>query len=132
MKIRIIEILTGLLLVAVIFCPSAAFAVSYTPAPLYHRQEAGEVAARGDTVYLFHSGTAEVRRTIRSGNVLTVYRISTSCKTTEEGKIRIVAYIGHTYLKGEVVEGEIKPGDIARKGAVSCLVISAGMCGQSQ
>jgi hypothetical protein len=127
-----VRILAGLILVSAMCAPSVACAVSYTPAPLYHRQEADGAAAVGDTVYLFYSGTAEVRRTIRPGDVLTVYRISSSCNTTEEGKVRIVSYIGQTYLKGEVVEGEIKPGDVVRKGAVFCLVISAGMCGQSQ
>jgi hypothetical protein len=31
-------------------------------------------------------------------------------------------------LNGKVVEGEIKPGDIAKQGSAACLVISAGMC----
>jgi hypothetical protein len=44
------------------------------------------------------------------------------------GKVRIISYLGETYLKGKVVEGEIKPDDIAKQGSVSCLVISAGMC----
>ena len=40
------------------------------------------------------------------------------------GKIRIISYIGEDYLKGEVVEGEVKVGDIAKKGDVASLVVS--------
>jgi hypothetical protein len=44
------------------------------------------------------------------------------------GRIRVISYIGETYLKGQVIEGEIKPDDIAKQGSIACLVISAGMC----
>jgi len=54
--------------------------------------------------------------------------IDPSCEVKMVGKVRIISYLGETYLKGKVVEGEIKPDDIAKQGSVSCLVISAGMC----
>jgi hypothetical protein len=38
-----------------------------------------------------------------------------------------LSYIGETYIKAEVLEGEIKPDDIAKRGNVSCLIISAGI-----
>jgi hypothetical protein len=57
-----------------------------------------------------------------------VYRISPACEVTTTGKIKILSYVGEMYLKAEVIEGEIKPADIAKKDNVSCLVISAGMC----
>jgi hypothetical protein len=44
------------------------------------------------------------------------------------GIIKVLSYIGETYIKSEVLAGEIRPDDIAKKGNVSCLVISAGMC----
>jgi hypothetical protein len=109
--------------------PLFAFAVSYFPAPLYHQQERLETPMKtGETVYLFHSGTADVRRSIHCNDVLTVYRVSSSCEVREVGKIRVVSYLGETYLKGEVIEGEVRADDIARKGEVSCLVIFAGIC----
>jgi len=77
---------------------------------------------------MFHSGTAEVMRTIRAGDILTVYRVSSSCEAKTVGKIRVLSYVGETYLKGEVTEGEIKRDDIAEKGGVSLLVISVSMC----
>ncbi len=109
--------------------PASVFAVSYFPAPLYHRQEKLETLMRiGETVYLFHSGTPDVRRSIHPGDVLTVHRVDSSCTAREVGKIRVISYVGAIYLKGEVVEGEVRADDIAKKGEVSCLVIIAGIC----
>ncbi len=127
MKIVIARTIVVLFFFLAANAPLKVSAVSYQP-PLFHRQGAHETFMKGDIVYLFQSGTADVRRTIRAGNVLVVYRIDSSCRVTEVGEIRILSYVGETYLKGEVVEGEIKRDDIARAGDVSCLVISAGLC----
>jgi hypothetical protein len=106
--------------------PCIVSAVSYQP-PVFHRQK-HETFVKGDIVYLFHSGTADVKQTVHGNDVLVVYRIDSSCDAAEVGKIRVVSYIGETYLKGEVIEGKIERDDIARKDSVSCLVISAGLC----
>jgi hypothetical protein len=127
MKITIAITLGVLFFFLAVNTPMMVSAVSYQP-PLFHRQDAHETFMKGDIVYLFHSGTAGVKMTIHSNDVLTVYRIDSSCRVTEVGKIRILSYIGETYLKAEVVEGEIKRDDIVKKGDVSCLVISAGLC----
>ncbi len=82
----------------------------------------------GETVYLFHSGTQDVKKEIHPNDVLTVHRINTSCQAREVGKIKVIAYVGETYIKGEVVEGELREDDIAKKGDVSCLVVFAGLC----
>ncbi len=109
--------------------PLSVSAVSYFPAPLYHRQEKIENPMRsGETVYLFYSGTADVRRSIHVNDVLIVHRVSESCEVREVGKIRVLSYVGETYIKGEVIEGEVRADDIAKKGEVSCLVIFAGIC----
>ena len=111
-----------------VFCaPLSVYATSYMP--FFHSQEkAGTAMKSGQEVYLFHSGTDDVRKTVQVGDILTVYRITPTCEIREVGRIKAVAYIGETYLKCKVVEGEIKPDDIAKKGNVSCLVISAGVC----
>ena len=44
------------------------------------------------------------------------------------GKIKVISYVGETYLKGEVLEGEIRANDVAQIGKVSCLVINASPC----
>jgi len=127
MKKKIAIILSVILLFTFISSSLAVFAVSYPP-PLYHRQDRGETVMKvGQIVYLFHSGT-DVKKTIHANNILTVYRISQSCEVNPVGIIKVLSYIGETYIKAEVLEGEIRPDDIAKKGNVSCLVISAGMC----
>jgi hypothetical protein len=127
MKINIAKTLCALLLCLSVNTPLTASAVSYQP-PLFHRHRVNETFLRGDIVYLFQSGTADVRSTIRVNDILTVNRVDSSCIVTVVGKIRILSYVGQTYLKGEVVEGKIERDDIATKNNVSCLVISAGLC----
>jgi hypothetical protein len=126
MKILITVILLHVLWVS---APSSVFAVSYFPTPFFHRQERIETPMRaGETVYLFQSSKDLVQRTIHVSDVLTVYRIAPSCQGRTVGKIKVISYIGLTYLKGVVIEGEIMPGDIARKENVTCLVILTGAC----
>lgn len=127
MKIKISGIISLALILLTASAPANVFAVWY-PRALYHRQDVHEAFNKGDIVYMFHSGTAEVMRTIRAGDILTVYRVNSSCEVKTVGKIRVISYVGETYLKGEVTEGEIKRDDIAEKGGVSLLVISVSMC----
>ncbi|MBA4371285.1 MAG: hypothetical protein C0402_00305 [Thermodesulfovibrio sp.] len=127
MKKRSISVSISLLLIGAVSLPVTALSVSY-PVNIYHRQGKLETAAKGDTVHLFHSGTADVRKTIHINDLLTVYRTSPSCEATEVGKVRVLAYVGDTYVKAEVVEGWVRPDDIAKIKSVSCLVIYAGIC----
>jgi hypothetical protein len=109
--------------------PLTLIAASYLPASLYHQEHIAETVMRGgQTVYLFHSGTEDVKTTIQANDILIVYRISPLCDVKTVGTIKVISYIADTYFKGEVVEGEIRPNDIAKKGNASCLVISAGIC----
>ena len=127
MKIRVNGIIPLALILLTASVPANVCAVWY-PRALYHRQDVQEVFRKGDISYMFHSGTADVMRTISVGDILTVYRVSPSCEAKTVGKIRVLSYVGGTYLKGEVTEGEIKRDDIAEKGGVSLLVISVSMC----
>jgi hypothetical protein len=128
MKKRIAIIFIVILLFTFVSVPLTVFSVSYPPT-LYHRHDRGDTVMKaGQTVYLFHSGTDDVRKTIHADDVLTVYRISPSCEVNPVGIIKVLSYIGETYIKAEVLEGEIKPDDIAKRGNVSCLIISAGIC----
>ena len=122
-----IEIIIVIMLLVAISAPLAAFAVSY-PVQLYHQEVRHDKFVKGDTVYMFHSGTEDVTKTIHANDTLAVYRTSTSCEVTPIGIIRVISFIGETYIKGEVFAGEIKPDDIAKKDKVSCLIISAGVC----
>jgi hypothetical protein len=126
-KIASISILVSFL-ISVMY-PVTAFATSYLPASFYHQNEITETVMKvGQTAYLFHSGTEDVRKTIHDRDILTVYRITPLCEIKPVGKIKVLSIIADTYFKGEVIEGEIKPNDIAKKGNVSCLVISVVFC----
>jgi hypothetical protein len=128
MKKRIVIIPIVIFLFTLVTAPLTVFGVSYPPT-LYHRHGRGDTVMKaGQTVYLFHSGTDDVRKTIHADDVLTVYRISPSCEVTPVGIIKVLSYIGETYIKAEVLEGEVRPDDIAKRGNVSCLIISAGIC----
>ena len=128
MKTKFVLMSTGVfLLLTAVSSPLTALAASYMP--FFHSQNKGETVMRtGQMVYLFHSGTNDVKKSIHANDILMVYRITPSCEVREVGKIKIITHIGETYLRGEVVEGEIRPDDFAKKDNVSCLVISAGMC----
>ncbi len=86
----------------------------------------GEVVMKvGNKVNLFHSGTADVRKEICLGDVITVYRETGGAKNpkiTEVGAVKVTGYAGKHYFEAEIVKGEIKPGDIAKKNAAFCMV----------
>ncbi len=128
-KLRILRTILPvllLLIVAGICSSSVVLATSYLPESLAPQQERLEGPFRsGETIYLFYSGTADIRKTIQDSDILTVYRTNHSTEMKIVGKIKVLSYMGEVYLKGVVIEGEIMPNDIARKGDVSCLVISA-------
>jgi hypothetical protein len=126
-KIVSISILVLLLLAAM--NPLTAFATSYLPAFFYHQNEITETVMKvGQIAYLFHSGTEDVKKTIHDKDILIVYRVNPSCEIKAVGKIKVLSSIADTYFKSEVIEGEIRPNDIAKKENVSCLVISIGLC----
>lgn len=127
MKRIITVFITTILLLFAVSIPWTTFAVSY-PAQLYHREDRHDKFVKGDVVYLFHSGTDDVKKTIHINDTLAVSRITASCEVVPVGLIKVVSFVGETYIRGEVFAGEIKPDDIAKKDKVSCLVISAGAC----
>lgn len=129
MKRKIVGILIVIPVLLAALNPLTAVAASYLPAFFYHQNEITETVMKaGHTVYLFHSGTEDVKKTIHVNDVLIVYRISPTCEVKKAGTIKVISGIADTYFKGEVVEGEIRPNDIAKKGNASCLVISVGLC----
>jgi hypothetical protein len=107
--------------------PSTGHAVSYQP-PFRLVPGSGSVVEKGGSVHLFYSGTRDITDTVLSGDIFTVYRIGHSCKMEEVGKVRFVNFVGETYMEAEVIEGELKAGDIAKKGNISCLIVSTELC----
>ena len=119
-----------LLAVLLILCaglPQLVNAVSWSPIEEERQEKVDKgIMVKGMVVCLFQSGTADVKKAISIGDILVVYAESPKHALKEVGKIKVLSYSGEDYLKGEVVEGEIKPGDIAKKGEVASLVISSG------
>jgi 5,10-methylene-tetrahydrofolate dehydrogenase/methenyl tetrahydrofolate cyclohydrolase len=129
MKRKIASISIIVLLLLPIMNPLNAFATSYLPAFFYHQNEITETVMKvGQIAYLFHSGTKDVKKTIHDNDILIVYRVNQSCEIKAVGKIKVLYSVADTYFKSEVIEGEIRPNDIAKKENVSCLVISVGLC----
>ena len=117
-----------LLAVLLILCaglPQLVNAVSWSPLQ-EEREETKGIMVKGTVVCLFQSGTADVKKAINVNDILPVFRKNKSRELKEVGKIKVLSYVGEDYLKGEVVEGELKAGDIAKKGTAASLVISPG------
>jgi hypothetical protein len=117
------------LAVLLILCtglPQLANAVSWSPLQEEREDKAIKgILVKGTVVCLFQSGTADVKKAININDILLVYRENKSHELKEVGKIKVLSYVGEDYLKGEVVEGELKAGDIAKKGDVASLIISS-------
>ncbi len=121
MSVKIIAIV----FVLCIGAPLLANAVSWSPIEEKREEKAAKrIMMKGTIICLFQSGTADVKKEIHVNDILTVYRENKNHLLREVGKIRIISYVGEDFLKGEVVEGELMPGDIARKGDAASLVIS--------
>ena len=115
------------LLISCVGMPQLANAVSWYPLQEEREEKTAKgIMEKGTIVCLFQSGTADVKKAINVNDILPVYRESTSHEFKEVGKIKVLSYVGEDYLKGEVVDGEIKAGDIAKKGDVASLIISSG------
>jgi hypothetical protein len=85
------------------------------------------VMKAGTKLYLFHSGTKDVKNSIHVNDSLTVYRMHPAdsfMETREVGKVRVLSPLGDYYFDGEVIGGEVKAGDLAIKGTVACFITS--------
>lgn len=115
-------------LAALLFLPATLHAIVYPfpeKKPHTHKEEA--VMTVGAKLLLFHSGTDEIRKTIHENDTLTVYREyppDFSVEPREVGKVRILLPLGDYYFDGEVIGGEVKAGDLAKKGTVACFITS--------
>jgi hypothetical protein len=109
-----------------LFLAAPLQAVSYPPSavePSYLKDD--DVMKVGAKLYLFHSGSEDVRKAISIGDVLTAFREyppEISGITKESGKVQVTGTQGDYYFVGVVTEGFVEPGFIALKGAVGCLI----------
>lgn len=81
------------------------------------------VMKMGNKLHLFHSGNVEAQKEIAIGDIITVFRESGKTRQSREvGQVKVLSFIGAHYFEAEIVKGEIKIGDIAKKDATSLLV----------
>jgi len=117
--------IAALLLAGVLGLSGNAAAVSYSVVEEQREEKAAKgIREKGETVCLFQSGTEDVRKAIGIGDVLIVHREGVNHEHVAVGKIRVLSYVGEDYIKGEVVDGVVQTGDLAKKGKVAGLVIS--------
>jgi len=122
------QLIAVLILTGVLGYVGFAEAVSPSPVPEELAEKAAKgIKVKGEVVCLFESGTEDIKKDIHVNDILTVYREDRDHRIIKVGKIRILSYIGDDYLKGEVTEGEVQAGDIAKKGNIASLVISSSV-----
>lgn len=81
------------------------------------------VMKMGSKVHLFHGSNVAAQKEIAINEVLPVYRLSGKAGQEKEvGAVKVRSFIGEHYIEAEIVKGEIKVGDIAKKDAASLLV----------
>ncbi len=107
--------------------PFIVYAVSYSPIPARREEKAAKgLRKKGETVCLFQSGTGDVKKIIVTGDVIAVFREYPEHVFTQVGKIKVILYLSDYYIKGEVAEGEVRAGDVAKKRDAAGLVITDG------
>jgi hypothetical protein len=113
-----------LFLAVPLFLAHPLHAVSYPPEEPTYLKDA-DVMRVGAKLYLFHSGTDDVKHAMKVNDLLTVYRQyppDISGISQETGKVRIIATLGDYYFEGQVIEGYAEPGYLAIKGKVACFI----------
>jgi hypothetical protein len=81
------------------------------------------VMKMGNRVHLFHSSKVAAQKDIAINDVLPVFRLIGKNQQEEEvGKVRVLSFKGEHYFEAEIIKGEIKVGDIAKKNASALLV----------
>lgn len=80
----------------------------------------------GETVRLFHGGTKEAKEVFCLNETVPVFRQEYERYGQggykEVGKVKITKFRGEHYFDAEVIEGELKDGDVARKKDAACLI----------
>lgn len=90
------------------------------------------VKKSGDNLYIFESGTQDVKKDFCLNDVIPVYHEAAygwpikgygEVKTTSEvGEIKVLSYVGNHNFEAQVVNGSVQAGDIAEKVGDSCPV----------
>ena len=76
----------------------------------------------GDTVRLHYGMPSSVKDAFCVNNVVPVYRMGKGYyySKAEVGTIRVTKDLGNRYVEGVVVNGTLRPGDVAMKASSEC------------
>ena len=81
------------------------------------------VMKMGGKVHLFHSSKVEAQKEISVGDVLPVYRLlGKNQQQKEVGQVKVLGFVDEHYFEAEIVQGDVKVGDIAKKEKSNLLV----------
>ena len=84
------------------------------------------VMKMGDKVRLFHSGNVAAQKEIAINDVLQVYRISGKNSLEKViGEVKVLSFEGEHYFVAEIIKGEFRVGDLAKKGDTALLCLPA-------
>lgn len=113
---RIVKFIPLLLMLFLVAAPMTAQAAG--------KKTKGEIVMKmGSKVHLFHSGAVAAQSEIAIGDVLPVYRQTVKPEQEKKvGEVKVLGFIGEHYFEAEIVKGEIKVGDIAKKEKTGLLV----------
>lgn len=111
----------------VLFIITMALSIMVTaPFPVY--AEAGKAKSEvvmkvGSKVHLFHSGKTSAQKDIAIGDVIPVFRqLGKTQQEKEVGKVKVLSFVGDHYFEAEIVSGDVKVSDVAKKKTTSMLV----------
>src|ERR1039457_588887 len=80
------------------------------------------VMKMGNKVHLFHSSKVDAQKEIAINDVLPVFRLNGKTRQEKEvGAVKVLSFSGEHYFEAEIIKGEIKIGDVAKKDAFSLL-----------
>ena len=100
-----------------------AVAIIFSCAPLTYAQKQPEkkkvkiVMRAGEEVTLFYGGSGNIKEEFPVGSVMGVYARNRAFGLNENvrlGAVKITGYGGETFVKAQVVEGKIGPGDVVK------------------
>lgn len=121
--IRTLKILMIFIPLLTAVSPSIVWGVAPYPFQRPPEENQGAIIRAGEPVCLFESGTADVKQVINVNDVLEVFRENPDHTFKKVGKIKVIFYGGENFIRAQVIEGELKINDIAKKGNVASLVI---------
>lgn len=122
-----------ILITAVALVVFSALAISPMAVYAAGKVKSEVVMKQGNKVHLFHSGNELAKKEICLDDVIPVYREvavgyrslkgADQAKSLKEvGKVKVISYVGDHYVEAEIVEGEVRYGDVAKKESTYCLV----------